>query len=225
MKRILTIVLVLGGLAGMLGAAVAAAADSPPPDLKYRAFVPDVSRADDPAPIPQPTPTPRPPVYSGPVQTLYLGSAALTMNPVVEQRDTVTRAGREVLEDPSAPARVAWYPRFGHPGFGGNNSLFAAHVNYVNYGNGPFAHLTSASVGDALYITMDNGLSYAYTVKSVEVIGLDSLDMDAIVFPPLDSNSERVTLISCGGTFVPHSSGIGGDYASRVILVAERYVP
>ena len=219
------IALVLGGLAGMMGAALALAADPPGPELKFRSFVPAVARAENPTTTPAapPTPTPRPPVYAGPVQTLYLGSAALTMNPVVEQRDTITRAGREVFEDPSAPARVAWYPRFGHPGFGGNNSLFSAHVNYVGYGNGPFAHLTGASIGDALYVTMDNGESYAYTVKSVEVIDLDSLDMDAIVFPPLDSNTERITLISCGGTFVPTPGG--GEYNSRVILVAERYVP
>lgn len=226
MKRVLTVALMLVGIAGLLGAAIAVAADSPAPDLKFRAFAPAVARADDPTPPPpEPASTPRPQPYAGPVQTLYLGSAALTMNPTVEQRDTTTSAGREVLQDPSVPARVAWYPRFGHPGFAGNNSLFAAHVNYVNYGNGPFAYLTSASVGDALYVTMDNGQSYAYTVRSIDVIGLDSLNMDAIVFPPLDSFTERVTLISCGGTFVPNANGVGGEYNSRVILVAERYVP
>lgn len=217
------VALVVGGFTGLVGAAVAVAADSPAPELKFRAFAPAVSRAENPAPTPEPTP--RPPVYAGPVQTLYLGSASLTMNPIVEQRDTTFSGGREVLQDPSAPALVAWYPRFGHPGFAGNNSIFAAHINYVGYGNGPFAYLTSASVGDALYVTMDNGQSYAYTVRSVEAVNLDSLNMDAVVFPPLDSSTERVTLISCGGTFVPNPNGVGGEYNSRVILVAERYVP
>lgn len=224
MKRIVMIALVLGGVAGLVGAAFAVAAESPPTNLKYRAFAPAVSRAENPTPTPQPTPTPRPAPYAGPVQTLYLGSASLTMNPVVEERDTTFNGEREVLQDPSGPARVAWYPRFGHPGFVGNNSLFAAHINYVNYGNGPFAHLTSASVGDALYVIMDNGESYAYEVKSVDIIGLDALNMDAIVFPAMASGTERVTLISCGGTFVPRPGG-GGEYQSRVILVAERYVP
>ncbi|MEP7214789.1 MAG: class F sortase [Anaerolineaceae bacterium] len=219
------VALVLGGVAGMLGAAVAVAADSPGPDLKFRAFAPAVARSEDPTPPPPAAPTPRPQPYDGAVQTLYLASAALTMNPPVEQRDTTFSLGREVLQDPTAPAQIAWYPRFGRPGFAGSNSLFAAHVNYVNYGNGPFAHLTSASVGDALYVTMDNGQSYAYTVRSVEVISLDSLNMDAVVFPALDSSTERVTLISCGGTFVPNANGVGGEYNSRVILVAERYVP
>jgi len=147
------------------------------------------------------------------------------MNPAVEQRDTTFSEGREVFEDPSVPARVAWYSRFGHPGFPGGNSIFAAHVDYVNYGPGPFAHLTSAAVGDALYVTMDNGETYSYTVRSVEVISLASLSMDAVVFPALDSYTERVTLISCGGSFVPNANGVGGEYNSRVILVAERYVP
>ena len=47
--------------------------------------------------------------------------------------------------------------------------------------------------------------------------------MDAVVYPWLDAGVERVTLISCGGTFVPYAGG-GGEYTSRVILVAERYV-
>ena len=96
----------------------------------------------------------------------------------------------------------------------------------MNFGNGPFAYLTSAAYQDALYVTMANGASYAYTVKSVEVVSLAELEagaMDAYVFPSLDSYTERITLISCGGNFVARAGG-GGDYTSRVILVAERYV-
>lgn len=171
------------------------------------------------------TPAPDPPVYVGPVVTIFLASAGITNNPPVEERDTVFVAGRETFDVPTHPARIAWYPRFGRPGFRGANSLFAAHINYVNYGNGPFAYVTSAVAGDTLVVRMENGTEYEYAVKSVEVIDLDVIDMDAIVFPGLDSHTERVTLISCGGTFVPAPGGIGGEYNSRVILVAERYIP
>ena len=213
------------GIAGAIGAmvtssgAMASASPDPAPAMKFRAFVPAISREDAP-----PTPAAAPAPYSGPVQTLYLGSANLTMNPVVEQRDTTYIGGREFFQDPTEPALVAWYPRFGHPGFAGHNSIFAGHINYVGYGNGPFAHLTSATAGDALYVTMANGTVYAYTVKSVEVVALTLLDMDAVVFPLMGASTERVTLISCGGTFVPNAAG-GGEYNSRVILVAERFLP
>jgi sortase (surface protein transpeptidase) len=141
----------------------------------------------------------------------------------VEERDTVYVGGREVFADPSAPQKIAWYPRFGTPGRTAN-SIFAAHINYVNYGNGPFAYLTSARPDDALYVTMADGTVYTYTVKSVEVIHISELDMNIVVFPSLDGHTERVTLISCGGTFVPYPGG-GGEYESRVVLVAERYHP
>jgi hypothetical protein len=206
-------------MVGVLDSSVAAA----PGELKYRVVAPQLSRAELP---PTPTPTPRPVPYTGPVASLFLASAKVSSQWPVEIRDTTLEGGRETFENPSQPERIAWYSRFGQPGYPANNSLFAGHINYVCFGNGPFAFLTSAVKDDALYVTMDNGVSYTYTVKSVEVISLTDLQngaMDAYVFPPLDSYTERVTLISCGGDFVPAPGG-GGDYTSRVILVAERYV-
>lgn len=223
-NRKLAIVVAAMGLLGLVSGAVAIAADPATSTLKYRAYAPGISRSDAPTPTPEPTPTPRPVPYSGPVQSLYLGSARLGTSWAIETRDTEMKGGVEVFQDPTAPQFIAWYPRFGQPGFPANNSIFAAHINYVSYGNGPFAFLTSAAIGDALYVTMDNGLQYTYTVNSVEVINLNVLDMNAVVFPGLDSYTERITLISCGGTFVPFPGG-GGEYNSRVILTAERYIP
>lgn len=207
-------------LAGSLlafGAAMAAVAAQDSDDLTFRAYAPAISRADS-----DPTPTPRPVPYNGPVQSLYLESARLSSKWPVESRDTHVVGGREVFQDPSAPQYIAWYPRFGQPGFTGHNSIFAAHIDYVGFGKGPFGYLTSASPGDALYVTMDNGSTLTYTVHSVSVIKLANLNMDDVVFPNLAANTERITLISCGGTFVPYPGG-GGEYDSRVILVAERY--
>ncbi len=163
----------------------------------------------------------------GPVASLYLQSASIGSQWPVEVRDTTIVDGREAFQDPSAPQWIAWYARFGHPGFGSTNSIFAAHINYIHFGNGPFAYLTSAVPQDALYVSMADGSSYAYTVKSVQVVSLVELQsgaMDSFVFPSLDAHTERVTLISCGGDFVPREGG-GGDYTSRIILIAERYVP
>lgn len=197
-----------------------AAANDAQPEFKYRAYAPEITREEVPA---TPTPVPLPVPYNGPVAALHLAAAKLDAAWPVEVRDTYFAGGREFFEDPSAPQKIAWYSRFGQPGYMGANSIFAAHIDYVGFGKGPFGYLTSASVGDALYLTMDNGTSYTYTVRSVAVVGLQDLDMDATVFPVLAAGVERVTLISCGGTFVPYPGG-GGEYTSRVILVAERYV-
>lgn len=200
--------------------AVGAAANDATPALRYRAYAPEITRAAIP---PTPTPVPLPVPYNGPVESLHLAPARLDAAWPVEVRDTYFAGGREFFEDPSAPQRIAWYSRFGQPGYAGANSIFAGHIDYVGFGKGPFGYLTSASSGDALYLTMDNGSSYTYTVKSVAVVALQDLDMDAVVFPALAAGVERVTLISCGGAFVPYAGG-GGEYTSRVILVAERYV-
>lgn len=211
-------------LAG-LAATTVMAADPPSPNLKYRAVAPGIS-AGEVLPTATPTAVPTPPPYAGPVASLYLASARLGSQWPVETRDTTVVGGRETFQDPSGPQWIAWYARFGHPGFAGNNSIFAAHINYINFGNGPFAYLTSAVAEDALYVTMADGSAYAYTVKSVELVSLAELQagaIDAYVFPALDAHTERVTLISCGGDFVPRAGG-GGDYTSRVILIAERYV-
>ena len=211
-----------GLAAATLIAAVSAplAAAEPDGELPFRAFAPGVMRGEA-AAAPTTAPTPKPVPYAGPVESLHLASARLGAGSPVEVRDTHFIGGEEFFEDPSAPAYIAWYERFGHPGFAGNNSVFAAHIDYVGYGKGPFGYLTSASAGDALYVTMDNGVEYAYTVRSVEIVHLDTLDMDSVVFPALGAGVERITLISCGGTFVPRPGG-GGEYDSRVILVAER---
>lgn len=224
-RKPLTLLLIAGALLGA-AATVVSAAESPSANLKYRAIAPGLAVGEA-LPTATPTPLPTPTPYVGPVSSLYLQSARLGTEWPVEIRDTTTVGGRETFQDPSGPQWIAWYARFGHPGFGGANSIFAAHINYINFGNGPFAYLMSAAPQDALYVTMANGASYAYTVESVQLVSLAELQAGAIdgyVFPALDAHTERITLISCGGDFVPRAGG-GGDYTSRVILIAERYVP
>ena len=217
-NRLLSLTVLVLGLVGLIGAGLALAGE--PAERPYRAYLPALSRASL---DPTPTPTPRPSPFQGPIESISLGTARIFGNDPMEVGDTVFIGGREFLQDPTAPQYIMTYPRFGKPGYAAGNTLFAAHVNYVRYGNGPFAYLTDAAVGDALYVKMVNGPTYTYTVKSVEVVSLAVLDMDAVVYPPLDSYTERITLISCGGTFIP--AAIGGEYTSRVILVAEAFRP
>ncbi|MEZ4493087.1 MAG: class F sortase [Dehalococcoidia bacterium] len=146
------------------------------------------------------------------------------MSPPIETRHTVLIGGKEFFDVPTHPSRVAWYDQFGTLGRQGSTTLMAAHINYLGYGAGPFAKLTSAVVGDTLTVTDTTGRTLTYSVQGVQVIKLSALDMNSVVYPALGAGKERLTLISCGGTFVPNRSGPGGQYESRVILVAERYV-
>lgn len=192
-------------------------------DEGFTAFVAQVARdGTPPPPPPPPTPTPTPVDY-GPPRSMALASAFIPGGTYIEQRHTRFSGGQEFFDEPSNPRWIAWYNRFSTMGRGGQNTLFSAHINYVGIGNGPFRYLTSARIGDTLSITMDNGQVLKYSVQSVQVIRLANLDMDQVVYPGVASNRERITLISCGGTFVPRPGG-GGDYDSRVILVAERII-
>ena len=210
------------GLSGVVATTLAITADQAA-ERPYRAVVPVLSRGER---IPTPTATPKPSVYVGPVVSLSLASAGLSGGDPITTAASHFSGGREYLDDPPAPQYIIQYklPYLAEaPGFAAGHTIFAAHVNYVRYGNGPFANLPETRVDDALYLTMANGTTYTYTVKSVDIISLDILNMDDVVFPPLDSTTERITLISCGGTFIP--AAVGGEYSSRVIVVAERYVP
>ena len=128
------------GLAA-IAATMLASADTPPPGFepKYRVVAPQLNRGEV-LVTPTPSPTPRPVPYGGPVASLYLGSAQISTGAPIEVRDTVNIAGRETFQDPSRPERIAWYSRFGQPGFPSNNSIFSAHINYIGHGNGPFAY-------------------------------------------------------------------------------------
>lgn len=182
-----------------------------------------------PSPVPTPgtrTPGPAsgPSVLTGPsaVVAMSIPAASVSSSSPIEIRDTFYDAGVERFQDPSHPSRIAYYQRYGIPGAAGTNAVFAAHINYVNYGNGPFAYLTGVPGGATLSLTLADGQVLDYTVSSVQVIPLSQLDMNQVVFPALAPGAERVTLISCGGTFVPNPGGVGGEYNSRVILVADR---
>ena len=89
----------------------------------------------------------------------------------------------------------------------------------------PHSHGASEEI---VFVLGGSGLSWqdeqVYELRVGDcIVHLADLDMNSVVYPPLPSNRERVTLISCGGTFVPYPTG-GGEYLSRVILVAERVI-
>ena len=212
------------GVLGLAGGALAfAAGGRNDPSLSHHASVPAIVR-EGPPPTPTPAPTPVPVRSSAPVVALHVPSAGIDGSFAIEERDTKFEGSREVLQDPSSPGLIAWYPRFGHPSQPAQDALFAAHINYIGYGNGPFADLVDAQVGGTLELILADGTDYLYTIESVQLIPLAVLDnggMQDVVYPPLDSYHTRVTLLSCGGDFVPYNDGSGaGEYTSRVVVTA-----
>ena len=218
--------LALGGMVRLVGAGMAAAVVAlsaiAPGGAPARSAEPDPFRVV--APGLSAGKLPPPPVPAFIPSTIGLPSGGVTMAPKIETRHTILVSGQEFFDIPSHPSLVAWYDQFGKLGEGGSNTLFAAHINYMGYGAGPFARLTRTRVGDTLTVVATNGVILKYSVQSMSVIKLSALDMNGVVYPALSPDKERVTLISCGGTFVPNASGSGGQYDSRVIVVAERYV-
>jgi hypothetical protein len=226
MRRWTVLVAASLGVLGLVGGAIAFASGASAPDasLTHHVSAPAIVREGP----PPPPPTPVPVRSSAPVVALHMPSARIDGSFAIEQRDTKFEGSREVLQDPSSPGLIAWYPRFGHPSQPAQDALFAAHINYFGYGNGPFAHLQNAQVGETLELILADGTDYTYTIETVQLIPLSVLDnggMEDVVYPPLDSYHQRVTLLSCGGDFVPYNDGSGaGEYTSRVVVTAERYV-
>jgi sortase (surface protein transpeptidase) len=112
--------------------------------------------------------------------------------------------------------------QYDKPGFGGN-AVFAAHVDYFPDILGPFNRLKDVNEHDEIDITMDNGLVYRYDVFSKNVYSIDDLDMAELIWPTTKpAGDEWITLITCGGQFVPTESSGAGEYLSRVVVIARR---
>lgn len=204
------------GLAAVGSMAASATAQQSPSGAgqRYHLIVPGIAYSAE------PTPTP----YVGPIASLDIPAASVSARWPVEERGVTTVGGTQYLQDPSSPDRIAWYPQFGRPGFRFSNTVFAAHVNYVGWSLTPFAYMGNVSPGDSVYVTMADGTIYTYTVKTVQLIPTADLDMYQVMYPPLDNNTEQITLLTCGGDFFIQP-GVGGEYGSRLIVTATRYIP
>jgi sortase A len=121
------------------------------------------------------------------------------------------------MQNPSGPYIVAWYRGTGKLGER-NNVVMSGHVDYYNAPNAVFQYLGQLQEGDKIEVTGTNGDTYVYTVewtKSYEVASLDQATIDEIVG---ETDSEKLTLITCTGTFDSNS----GEYDTRLVVRAER---
>jgi sortase (surface protein transpeptidase) len=122
-----------------------------------------------------------------------------------------------VMQNPSGPYIVAWYRgtgKLGEP----NNVVMSGHLDYYDVPIGVFYYLGGLQAGDKIEVTGTNGDTYIYSVEWVKTYDMASLDQNAIDEIVGKTDSEKLTLITCAGTF---DSG-KGEYDTRFVVRADR---
>ncbi|MCH6555536.1 MAG: class F sortase [Chloroflexi bacterium] len=112
---------------------------------------------------------------------------------------------------------VAWYDFSSKPG-AGSNAVFAGHVTW-NRAPAVFSDLDDLQAGDVVRLVSDDGTEYTYEVFAN--FDVDPYDTESLkVMAPTETDT--VTLITCGGTWIPDpSEQFGGDYTTRTIVQAK----
>ena len=120
--------------------------------------------------------------------------------PSIEIDATVVTLGVDpdgVMQSPHTPTDVGWYDFSAKPGFIGN-AVFAAHVDYVNYGAAVFYRLRELQAGDQVVVILADGASFAYEVVSAELVDAATAPVAQIVG---STESATLTMITCAGAF------------------------
>jgi sortase (surface protein transpeptidase) len=171
-----------------------------------------------PAPTDAPTATPTPKPFDGKVAKMKI--PRFKVDSAIEE---IGLKSNNELDTPHNPLNTGWYNIYDKPGFGGN-SVFSAHVDYYPNILGPFNKLKDSELGDDILVTMENGLEYRYKVIRRERYSVDTIPMGDLIWPKdkKPADKEWITLITCGGEFVPSRPGGPGEYLQRDVVVAER---
>ncbi len=120
------------------------------------------------------------------------------------------------------PARVDSNTHILKPGYG-TNSVFSAHESW-NFKAGPFKDLNKANPGDLIVVDMDDATEYTYRIFLKQRYDVATIPMGDLIWPKdRPADKEWITLITCGGNFVPTPGENGlGEYTQRDVVVAER---
>jgi LPXTG-site transpeptidase (sortase) family protein len=216
-------ILVLGGLAFLVGVALIAFAgfsafsgdNEPDIDLRDLGDVPVVVRSRAPTPTPAsdtPTPVPEPPLPQGDY-TMIIDK--LGVNAPVDTYGLDPNAVPEVPTGPGAADIVAWYNFSAQPGTG-SNAVFAGHVTW--FGPGVFYSLTSVTNGDEVRLLGPDGTELTYVVT--DVFQVDAADPDSLQVMRA-TDDDVITIITCDGDFVDTGDPVyGGEYPYRLVVRA-----
>jgi LPXTG-site transpeptidase (sortase) family protein len=168
----------------------------------------------DPSPtVTEPEPTPEPVIAPLRLVIDSLGVDA----PVVEM-------GLDENGVPRVPYNgqdIAWY-NFSSPPGAGSNAVFAGHINWGG-APGAFANLDNLQPGATVRLISEDGSEYTYEVFAN--FPVDPYDDDSLkVMDP--TPTDTVTLITCGGSWIPDpSERFGGSYTNRTIVQARLMEP
>jgi sortase (surface protein transpeptidase) len=124
-------------------------------------------------------------------------------------------------EVPYDPYVVVWYDFSAKPGQGGN-AAFAGHVDWTVNGQpvtGVFWGIKDLQQGDVVKILREDGSELQYSVTHVLAIDYGDPEGVKVMYP---TPNDVITLVSCGGTWIPDPSmALGGDYTHRIVVRAE----
>jgi hypothetical protein len=122
-----------------------------------------------------------------------------------------------VMQNPTGPWVVGWYPQTGALGQFAN-LCFAGHVDYWNVGPAVFWYVRDLAPNDPIVVVGEDGTEYTYTVTWSNAYAVAELTAEALSEIVGPTKRESVTLITCGGTF-NYSTG---EYDQRYIVRGER---
>jgi LPXTG-site transpeptidase (sortase) family protein len=166
---------------------------------------------------PTATPVPTPPPSSAPVVRMSIESVGIDGSVVTMGLDA-----DHVPMVPDNPDDIVWYDFSTRPGWG-SNAVFSGHVDWTVNGvpvTGVFYDLRKVQVADIIKVTLEDGTEYQYKVTGNVAVPYDDPDaLKAMGATPI----EVITIITCGGTWVPQwGDPLGGNYTHRQIVRAER---
>ncbi len=125
-----------------------------------------------------------------------------------------------IMQDPTGPFVIAWYPSLGSLGRNGN-VVVAGHVDYWNVGPAVFYDFKEpgAEPGDQITLVGEDGTRHIYEVQTSRIYENGTLTPEII-----DREIAGVTrlptlsIITCGGVF----DTVSGEYLSRIVVRATR---
>ncbi|MEX0800154.1 MAG: class F sortase [Dehalococcoidia bacterium] len=112
---------------------------------------------------------------------------------------------------------VAWYNFSAKPG-SGSNAVFAGHINWEQ-APGVFANIDDLATGDTIRLVSEEGGELTYQVIDNFYVDPDEPESLQVM---AGTDTDIVTLITCGGTWVSDSSQqFGGEYTNRTVVQAK----
>jgi sortase (surface protein transpeptidase) len=200
--------------AGLAGFLLSGDSDDSPPEAVYRG--PEFPTPVDGLGTATATPVPTPPPSDAPIGRMLIDKLGVDA-PVI----TLGLDENAVPLVPSGPYEVAWYDFSPKPGWGGN-AVFSGHVDWTINGQyvvGVFYSLSSLELGDEIKVVLEDGTEYVYKVTINRAIPYDDPQALEVMGPtPEDS----ITLITCGGTWMPQAGNpLGGNYTHRQVVRGE----